>query len=134
MKLSISFKLLIGLSFLIFGMTASIAYLNSEYLKKTILQRERDFSLSLIEAKAKQVETYFDKQITASTLLAKQLLDQQRLNPANSEKLLTDVTQTIATSEVLRNNTDLFSLEITTLFDATDTQPVIMDSQTLTTQ
>lgn len=119
MKLSISFKLLIGLSFLIFGMTASIAYLNSEYLKKTILQRERDFSLSLIEAKAKQVETYFDKQITASTLLAKQLLDQQRLNHANSEKLLTDVTQTIATSEVLRNNTDLFSLEITTLFDAT---------------
>lgn len=74
MKLSISFKLLFGLSFLIFGMTASISYFNSEYLKKTILQRERDFNLSLTESKAREVESYLDKQLSTIKLLSKQLL------------------------------------------------------------
>lgn len=94
MKLSISFKLLIGLSFLIFGMTASIAYFNAEYLKKTILQRERDFNLSITEAKAKEINSYLDKQIATITFLGKQLL-------ANPES-----------TDLFKNNPDLLSLEI----------------------
>lgn len=95
MKLSISFKLLIGLSFLIFGMTASIAYLNSEYLKKTILQRERDFNLSITEAKAREVDSFLDKQTTTISFLAKQLLN------SSPDSI-----------DVFKSNQDLLSLEI----------------------
>lgn len=94
MKLSISFKLLFSLSFLIFGMTASIAYLNSEYLKKSILQRERDFNLSITEAKAKEVDSYIDKQTATLNFLAKQLL----INPD--------------TTDVFKINLDLYGIEI----------------------
>ncbi|MEK6628724.1 MAG: adenylate/guanylate cyclase domain-containing protein [Bdellovibrionota bacterium] len=94
MKLSISLKLLISLSILIFGMTASIAYFNAEYLKKTILQRERDFNLSITEAKAKEINAFFDKQIKAITSSAKQLLD----NPE--------------ATDFFKDNPDLLSLEI----------------------
>lgn len=98
MKLSISFKLLIGLSFLIFGMTASISYLNSEYLKKTILQRERDFNLSLTESKAREVESYLDKQISMITLLSKQILADSAAN-----------------TEQFKTNPDLLSIEIVSI-------------------
>ena len=94
MKLSISYKLLIGLSFLIFGMTASIAYLNSEYLKKTILQRERDFNLSITEAKAREVDSYLDKQVATVTFLSRQLLSS------------TDST------DIFKSNPDLLSVEV----------------------
>ncbi len=100
MKLSISFKLLFGLSFIIFGMTASIAYFNSEYLKKTILQRERDFNLSITVAKAKEVDSYLNEQTATITFLSKQLLAS-----SNSTDVLTDV---------LKNYPDLLSLEIIT--------------------
>lgn len=103
MKLSISLKLLIGLSLLIFGMTSSIAYLNSEYLKKMILQRERDFNLSLTEAKAKQIDTYFDQQINSYTLLAQELLKQQSTN---------QITNQNNEAELFRNTQDLVSLEV----------------------
>lgn len=75
MKLSISFKLLFSLSFLIFGMTASIAYFNSDYLKKTILQREKDFNLLLTESKAKEVNLFFEKHEKSVSLLSRQLLE-----------------------------------------------------------
>lgn len=108
MKLSISFKLLIGLSALIFGMTASIAYLNSEYLKKTILQRERDFNLSITEAKAKEIDYYLDKQITTITFLADKLL---ALQSHTSEPIANSAN---SNSELLRSNPDLLSMEIIT--------------------
>lgn len=94
MKLSISLKLLIGLSALIFGMTGSITYFNSEYLKKTILQREKDFNLSITEAKAKEIDAYIDKQTTSFIFLTKQLL----LNPDSSE--------------IFKNNPDLLSIQV----------------------
>lgn len=97
MRLSISFKLLIGLSILIFGMTASIAYFNSEYLKKSILQRERDFNLSINEAKAKEVTAYLDKQTSSITFLIKQIL-------TNVESV-----------DAYKNNPDLLSLEVYSL-------------------
>ena len=95
MRLSISFKLLLGLSFLIFGMTGSISYFNSEYLKKTILQRERDFNLSLTESKAREVESFFDKQTAMINTTARQMM----LTP-------------VASDEIFKNNPDLYSVEI----------------------
>ena len=115
MKLSISFKLLIGLSFLIFGMTASIAYLNSEYLKKTILQRERDFSLSLTEVKAKQVDAYFDKQITTVRFLAKQMMDQKRID--SSSNLTSTLEFDSNSNDITKSNPNLFYIEVTTMND-----------------
>ena len=98
MKFSISFKLLFGLSLLIFGMTASISYFNSEYLKKTILQRERDFNLSLTESKAREVESYLDKQVALISFITKQLAGAR-----------------VDEAELFRNHPDFFSVEIVSI-------------------
>ena len=61
MRLSLSFKLLIGLSLLIVAMIASVSYFNSKYIKEMILQRERDFNLTTVEGKSNELVSYVDK-------------------------------------------------------------------------
>ena len=61
MRLSLSFKLLIGLSLLIVGMITSVSYFNSKYIKEMILQRERDFNLTMVESRNRELDYYIDK-------------------------------------------------------------------------
>lgn len=61
MKLSLSFKLLIGLSLLIIGMITSVSYFNSQYIKEMILKRERDFNLTIVESRNQELDYYLEK-------------------------------------------------------------------------
>lgn len=74
MKMSLSVKLLVSLGFLIAAMTISIAYFNSKIITETILQRERDFNLSLIESKDSEISSYVESILSRSNSSAKNLL------------------------------------------------------------
>lgn len=86
MRLSLSFKLLIGLSLLIFTLTGSISYFSSAYLKESILERERDFNLTLTESKTKEVEAYLDRQLLQINFLTELLLESAR-QPAHANRV-----------------------------------------------
>lgn len=72
--MSLSVKLLVSLGFLIAAMTISIAYFNSKIITETILQRERDFNLSLIESKDSEISSYVESILSRSNSSAKNLL------------------------------------------------------------
>lgn len=63
MKMSLSTKLLLSIVILVVCLISIVTYFNSETLKTTILQRERDFNLSLLEVTSKQIESYFEKKV-----------------------------------------------------------------------
>jgi adenylate cyclase len=97
MKLSLSFKLLIGLSLLIVGMIASVSYFNSKYIKDMILQRERDFNLSTVEGKSNELVSYVDKKQTEVSSIAAEYLASNDIQNTNIK---------------LEQSDDILSLEI----------------------
>lgn len=136
MKLSLSYKLLIGLSLLIFGLTGSISYFSSTYLKESILERERDFNLTLTESKTKEVEAYLDKQLIQINSLTELLLESvQKQAPtahevtlsrlhgpptAEIERLAESVSKKVLEKEekflqIFNKNKDLLALQIISL-------------------
>lgn len=80
MKLNLSSKLLVSLSFIIFAMTLSLSYFNSSLIKKSILQREKDFGLTVAENKVKDLDLYFDQIISQSRFIAESLSNKEELS------------------------------------------------------
>ncbi len=80
MKLNLSSKLLVSLSFIIFTMTLSLSYFNSNLIKKSILQREKDFGLTVADNKVKDLDLYFDQIISQSRFIAESLSNKEELS------------------------------------------------------
>jgi len=88
MRISLSTKLLSAIVILVVGLVSMVTYFNSETLKKTILQRERDFNLSLLEVTSKQIESYIEKQVLASKRLAEEITEKNLTEQDKQSRLI----------------------------------------------
>ena len=99
MRLSLSFKLLIGLSLLIVGMITSVSYFNSKYIKEMILQRERDFNLTMVESRNRELDYYIDKR-------------QSEINNFATDIYKSDLQVFLEVQKQFDNTTELVSVEL----------------------